>query len=253
MLDHSKTVVTQSTLASKFNDLLKGAITPFLALKLIFNHSRLLSLSLAPIISAVIVFSLMIYALLAGLWTFAHSTFIAFINSYSGIFFVLAAILTLSALSFFAVSFLTFFVSLLASPFNDILAEKTELALGESDVPHWSVGRLFRIFWIDLRKSILTLFTALIFSLGLLIPVANVLFFIGLALLNTFTFITYPQSRREHGLAKSLLWIGDHLFLSLGFGITTLLLFSIPVIDIFALPISVVGGTILFCDSNKKS
>ena len=87
----------------------------------------------------------------------------------------------------------------------------------------------------------------------MLLPVANIVFFIGLVLLHTFTFITYPQSRREQGLLQSLLWIKDHFYLSLGFGVMSFILFSIPVIDFFALPISVVGGTLLFCDTNKKS
>jgi len=96
------------------------------------------------------------------------------------------------------------------------------------------------------------MFTGIIFSLGMLLPVANVIFFLGLALLNTFTFITYPQSRREHGLSESLQWIRNHFWLSLGFGITTLLLFSIPLVDFFALPVSVVGGTILFFEASHS-
>ena len=240
-----------STLDSKFNQFVKGAITPFRALQLIFDQPKLLGLSLAPIVSAVVVFSLMIYGLLAGAWAFAHAAFLSAVASYSGIVFIMVSILVLIAFSFFAINILMFLMSLLASPFNDVLAENTERKLGLKDVPHWSAGRFIRVFWIDFRKSVITLFTAIIFSLGMLIPVANILFFIGMALLNTFTFITYPQSRREQGLLQSLLWIRNHFFLSLGFGITTFLLFSIPVIDIFALPISVVAGTLLFCESKS--
>lgn len=194
----------------------------------------------------------MIYALMAGLWGFVHSAVLAAVGAYSGLIFSLAAILILGAISIFAVTFLTFLMTLLSSPFNDVLAEQTERSLGVSNVPHWSVGRAFRVFWIDLRKTTVTLFTGLIFSLGLLIPVAHIISFLGLALLNTFTFITYPQSRREHGLCESIQWIRNNIYISLGFGITTLILFSIPVVDFFALPISVVGGTLLFIESTKK-
>lgn len=239
----------QSTLAFKFKQFIKGATTPYFSLKLIFDRPALLTLSLAPILSAVIIFSVSIYLLLAGLWTFVHSALLSAVSSYSGIIFVLAAILALSAVAFFSVSMLTFLMSLLASPFNDILAEKTEHVIGIKEVPHWSVGRFVRVFWMDLRKSVLTLFTSVVFSIGMLLPVANVLFFIGLSLLHTFTFITYPQSRRELGLLQSLRWIRANFFLSLGFGITTLILFSIPVVNFFALPISVVGGTLLFCQN----
>ena len=241
-----------STLVSTFKLFVHGLMIPFRALGFIFDKPDLLTLSLAPILSAIILFSLMIYALMAGLWGFVHSSVLAAVSAYSGIIFFLALILILGALSFFVVSLLTFLMTLLSSPFNDVLAEKTELALAVTDVPHWSIGRFIRVFWIDFRKTIVTLFTGLVFSLGMLVPVANIFFFLGLALLNTFTFITYPQSRREQGLLASAAWIRDHFFLSLGFGITTVVLFSIPVIDIFALPLSVVGGTLLFIETKKS-
>lgn len=231
------------------NKFIQGICTPYHALKLIADRPRLLTLSLGPILSAILIFIISIYLLLSGLWTFVHSALLSAVSSYSGLIFILSAILALSAVAFFSVSLLTFLMSLLSSPFNDILAEQTEKTLGVPDVPHWSAGRFFRVFWMDLRKSILTLFTSIVFSLGMLIPVANVVFFLGMALLHTFTFITYPQSRREHGLLQSLRWIRGNFFLSLGFGITTLLLFSVPIVNFFALPLSVVGGTLLFCQT----
>lgn len=231
------------------NNFIRGLSTPYQALKLIAERPRLLTLSLAPILSAILIFIISIYLLLTGLWSFVHSALLSAVSSYSGLIFILSAILALSAVAFFSVSLLTFLMSLLSSPFNDILAEQTEKTLGIEEVAHWSAGRFFRVFWMDLRKSILTLFSSIVFSLGMLIPVANVIFFLGMALLHTFTFITYPQSRREQGLLQSLRWIRRNFFLSLGFGITTLILFSIPIVNFFALPLSVVGGTILFCQS----
>lgn len=233
----------------QLDQFIRGALTPLHSLKLISNRPGLLTLSLAPVISAILIFATSIYLLLSGLWSFVHSALLSAVSSYSGVIFILTAILVLSAVAFFSVNLLTFLMSLLASPFNDMLAEKAENVLGVKDVPHWSVGRFLRVFWVDLRKSVVTLFSSVVFSLGMLVPVANVLFFIGLALLHTFTFITYPQSRREHGLLQSLRWIRGNIFLSLGFGVTTLILFSIPVVNFFALPVSVVGGTLLFCQN----
>ena len=241
-----------STLDSKFNLFKEGLCTPFHALKLILAHQKLLGLCLAPVFATVIFLTLVIYALLSGAWVFVHSAFLAGVAAYSGVLFFIVSALLLSAFSFFAVSILTFLNTLFASPLNDILAEKTETILGIKDVPHWSIGRFFRVFWLDFRKTLITLFVGVIFGLGMLVPVANTLFFFGLALLNCFTFITYPQSRREHGILESLQWIRNHFWLSLGFGITTLILFSIPLVDFFALPISVVGGTLLFYKVGKK-
>lgn len=240
-----------STLVSKFNEFFTGATIPLRALILILHHPKLLSLSLAPILITILVFALMIYLMLTGVWSLAHSSYLAFVGDYSGVAFAVLSLLVISALGFFSVSLLTFLMSLCASPFNDVLAEKTEIKIGLTDAPSWTAGRFIRTLWIDLRKSVVSIFSAVVFGLGMLVPVANILFFVGLALLNTFTFITYPQSRRQQGLIQSLVWIRSNFFLSLGFGIVTLLLFSIPVVDLLILPISVVGGTMLYAESLK--
>lgn len=253
MPDHSKTVATRSTLDFKFSQLIRGFVTPFRALDFIFKHPKLLRLSIAPFLVAVILFILIVAGLLAGVWAFVHSALLAVVSDYSGLLFILAAVLVLFSLGMFASTFMAMIMSLASSPFNDVLAEKTEEASGMKDIPSWSAGRFIRVFWIDLRKTIITLFSAIVFSLGMLIPVANIVFYVGLALLNTFTFITYPQSRREKGLMESLQWIRENFFLSLGFGITITLLFTIPIVDFFALPIAVVGGTLLYCDSVKDT
>lgn len=242
-----------SPLASRFKAFARGFFTPLRSLKMILDHPKLLSLSLGPVIATIVVFSFLIYGALAGAWSFVHSTFLAAVSDYSGILFIVAALLVLSAVFFFASSLLTFLMGLISSPLNDFLAEHTERALGFPNVPGFSVGRVLRVFWIDFRKTIVSVFAGLVFGLGMLLPVANFVFITGLALLNTFTFITYPQSRREQGLRKSFQWIRQNLFASLGFGFATVILFSIPLVGFFALPLSVVGGTLLYADSVQNT
>ncbi len=243
-----------STSASRFDLLIAGALTPLRAFRLILNHPGLWRLSIAPILLAIFLFAGLIGLAMALLWNFAHAAFLSALADYSGIVFGILAILAVVGFTLIAGSFLTFFISLLASPLNDLLAEKTEVTLEVKGVPGWNTGRFIRIFWIDFRKTVITFIAWITFSLGLMIPVANILFFAGMALLNTFTYITYPQSRREQGLTRSFQWIIEHPWNSLGFGLTTSLLFSIPVINLIALPVSVVGGTMLFIEAeNKKS
>jgi CysZ protein len=239
-------------LDSKFKQFWTGATTPYRALQLILNEPKLMGLSLAPILATLISFSILIYALLAGAWSFAHASFLGVVSSYSGIVFILVSILLLGAITFFSLSLLTLMMNLLSSPFNDLLAENTERCLKLNDVPQWSAGRLIRVFLMDMKKSILTLLASIIFSLGLLIPIANLVFLIGISLLCTFIYVTYPLSRREKGIVDTLNWMRHHFFLSLGFGFSTTILLSIPVIDLFILPISVIGGTMLFVETLEK-
>jgi uncharacterized protein involved in cysteine biosynthesis len=72
---------------------------------------------------------------------------------------------------------------------------------------------------------------------------------LGFSLITTLTFISYPQSRRQLGLIQCLAWMRKNLFASLGFGLATMILFGIPVVNAFALPLSVVGGTLLYLES----
>ena len=240
-----------STLASRFDSLIAGAITPFRAMRLIAKNPALWRLSIAPIILSAFLFASLLGLALFLLRIFAHSSIFAVLSDYSGIVFAILATLAVIGFTLIAGGFITFFISLISSPLNDLLAEKTEVTLEVKQVARWNVGRFLRTLWIDLRKTVIAFLAWAVFSLGLFIPVANAIFFCGLALLNTFTYITYPQSRREQGLSESLQWIIHHPWKSLGFGLTTSLLFSIPLVNLIALPVSVVGGTLLFLDAEK--
>jgi len=237
--------VSKSELQSErrfFSDFTYGLTTPVRAVTVIFAHPKLIALSGLPILTTVVLLSFAIYAILAGFGSWAHTTFLNHSASLS----LIASIVFGLALVFFAINSLTFLSSLVASPFNDWLAESTEHSVQVPNVPTQNLARFIRVFFVDLRKTVLSLALSVLFTLGGLIPVVGIAFLLGLSLLNTFTFVTYPQSRRMHGIRASWKWISQHLAMSLGFGIVTTLMFSIPVANLFALPISVVGGTLLY-------
>jgi len=220
-------------------------------MRLILKHPALWRLSIAPIILTAFLFASLLGFALFLLRIFAHSSIFAVLSDYSGIVFGVLSVLAIIGFALIAGSFMTFFISLISSPLNDLLAEKTEVTLEVRNVAPWNAGRFLRTLWIDLRKTLIAFLAWAVFSLGMFIPVANAIFFCGLALLNTFTYITYPQSRREQGLRQSLEWIREHPWKSLGFGLTTSLLLSIPLVNLIALPVSVVGGTLLYLEAEK--
>ena len=222
-----------------------GSLIPFRALDLIFSHRKLLLLSIAPILLAFLFLTggAVAFIYLAQSWV--EATFHTWVEGASGVLLKLAVLLVSFVSIYFILQWVSFIISLVASPFNELLAERTEFILGVR-IEKASLGKLTRVFFLDLRKTLISLILLSIFSIGLLIPAFNVAFFLALALLTTFTYITYPQNRRENGIRESVKWISQNLAASLGFGIVTSFLFVSPIINIFILPVAVVGGTMLY-------
>ena len=234
-----------STLASRSREFLQGFTSPLRVLGLLLENPKLLGLFILPMAITLVVVSSVIYGVLIGLWSTFQSLFQGILGAYSNFGSGLLSVLAGALLLYFSALGLGLLIQLFASPFNDILAEKTEIACGESPPPT-TLGRLIHVFLIDLRKTGFTLFLTLTLFVVGLIPVIGLLSIPGLALVQAFTFLSYPLSRRTVGLWGSISWIRSNFFRSLGFGLITLLLFSIPVINLFALPISVIAGTLVF-------
>jgi CysZ protein len=234
-----------STLASKSKEFVSGFTSPLRVLGLLLEHPGLLGLFILPMVITLIVVSTVIYGVLIGLWNALQGLFQSLLGTTSAFGSGILSALAGALLIYFSALSLGILIQLMSSPFNDILAEKTEVACGESP-PKTTLKRLVFVFLIDLRKTGFTLsFTLILFLIGL-IPGIGLISIPGLAMIQAFTFLSYPLSRREIGLGGSLHWIRKNFFRSLGFGLITLALFSIPVINLFALPISVIAGTLTY-------
>lgn len=149
----------------------------------------------------------------------------------------------------FVIGGLTFSVvaSIIASPFNDLLAEATE---------PWCVPRLppvsetswqdkLRLIGIDVTKSLAATVALILAVVTSWIPIVNAVSFAAAMLLMTFQFISYPQTRRGVRLRQGVAFLWRHLFACVGFGASLTFLFALPVISSVALPLAVVGGTLL--------
>ena len=137
--------------------------------------------------------------------------------------------------------------SIVASPFNDMLAEKTERYIEPPlpEVTEKGFHAQIKLIGIDLVKTVATGLASIIAILFSLIPIVNIFTFSIAFLLITFQFISYPQTRRGIGLKQGLGFLWTHLFASLGFGLALSFLFAVPFFSSFILPIAVVGGTLL--------
>ena len=234
-----------SNLDSRFKQFAYGFSTPARVLALSIEHPKLILLSLLPVIMTLIVISISIYSLLAGVWHYSSEYFMNGLSAYASGLSHLLVLIVGAILLYFIFHTLNLFTSLIASPFNDIWAEATEEATGAVRIK-LGFFNLLRVFALDLRKTVLSVFALLGFALLSFVPLLGLFSLLGFSLIQTFTFVTYPQSRRQHGIRESISWISKNWAVSLGFGIVTLLLFGVPVINLFALPLSVIGGTLIF-------
>ncbi len=165
-------------------------------------------------------------------------------DSWIGWFFVLSGKIILwmvAALTFIFTS------SIVASPFNDILAKRSE-EFTETPLPpvtNKSLKQNVQLIGIDLFKTA-TAFIAAIFAIIFCwVPVVNVFAFILAFLLVTFQYISYPQTRRSIGLREGAKFLWHHIYTCTGYGAILSFLFAIPFLSSFVLPIAVVGGTLL--------
>ncbi len=150
-------------------------------------------------------------------------------------------ILIVSALTF------TFTSSIIASPFNDFLAERSEKFTPIALPPSHASGfkNQARLVIIDLFKTFASALAALVAILVSWVPVVNLITFLISFLLVCFQYTSYPQTRRGIGLLEGSRFLWRHLYACAGFGAAISFLFMLPLVSVLALPIAVVGGTLL--------
>lgn len=244
---------TRIILISRLKSFIFGLQLPWQSFKLIVKKPKLLIWSIIPILITFSLYTFLIIKIQGFLsswltahllgWGFQTSTWI----SYTLSFVAQIALILLSGMSF------TFVAALIACPFNDFLAEETENFTLPPISQQISVSLRVRwgILFIDFLKSLFALGVSLIAVLISWIPGINFFsFFITLFLL-CFQFISYPQTRRKEGIRDGFQFIWNHIYSCMGFGIVTGFLLSIPIVSSFILPLSVVGGTILYARAKR--
>jgi len=165
-----------------------------------------------------------------------------------GVLFV--AISAISLLAAFLVA------NILASPFLDVLAHRVELIeTGRvvDDAPTGllgSVSDIARSLREELKKTLFFLAVVGILSLvGLLIPGAQLLtgpaiiafaiFFLPL------DYASYALDRRRLSFRDKQHWLGSNKPAMVGFGASAFVICTVPGVNMLALPLLVVGGTLL--------
>jgi CysZ protein len=235
----------------------RGFLCPFRAGKFIKNHPRLLKYIIVPFFINVVVLSAAVY------WGFSffNTVVVHYIPQGEAWYWVIlsyflwtVAILVTMVLVFFG---FTVTGAIIASPFNDILSEKTEEML--TGIPN-DEPFVFKIFLKDATHTVMdeskkiiifVVLMALLLPLNLL-PGGSLPYSVLTVLLTVFFLVVeytgYVFYRKHLTFRDQKRFIFSQKFLMLGFGTGVMGVLAVPFLQFFCIPLGVVGATQLWHD-----
>ena len=233
-----------------------GFFYPFKALRFINNHPRLYLYILLPLIITLAIFTLFTSW---GIHLF-QQTIVHYIprgdawywQILSALLWMVAILLT-TVLVFFA---FTAVGNLIASPFNDLLSEKTESILNNNQKDHtpfaWRTffAEAWQTMLVEMKKIAVFLLGMLFLLLLNFLPVVGSLLYAILSIFWTILFLAveysgYVFTRRQmtYGLQRHIIFANFSLFMGFGTGVFCIL--AIPFMQLLCIPLGVVGATCL--------
>jgi CysZ protein len=172
------------------------------------------------------------------------------------LYYILISILTIVV--FFLISWtFVLVVSILASPFNDLISARVERAeLGQkqlsfSDASSNMFSKFFKTILNESKKILVIAILAIISMLFNFIPVLVPISIVLSALLLAIQFVDYSWSRHNLRFASCLQDLRSNWLRYIASGLVVLVFVSIPVINIFVTPIASAFYTILWVKNHK--
>jgi CysZ protein len=155
----------------------------------------------------------------------------------------------------------TLIANLIAAPFNALLAERVETHLNGLPMPEF---KGYKAMMKTVGKTVLSEWRKILYMLKWL-PVLIIISLIpGLNIIAPFTwalygawmlalqYTDYPMGNHELFVKEELTLLRKHRGRSLGFGGAVMLMTTIPVLNFFAMPAAVAGGTAFWVDRLSK-
>ena len=241
---------------------LRGFSYPLRAAKFLAKKPGLVKYMAIPFAINVLVFSLSVYfglGMFEGLLeTYAPSTEVW----YGVILYYLAwtvALLLTTVVVFFS---FTVFGNLIASPFNELLSERTEaLKVGSAPDEKFSAGRFWKeaknALFVEVKKMAVFISGMLLLLAINLLPGIGSLIYAVLAPLFTLFFLVveylaFVLMRKQLSFAEQRRYVTQRPLMMLGFGCGVFCLLAIPFLQFFCIPLAVVGATLLWCDFPRE-
>jgi CysZ protein len=232
----------------------QGATVPARALGLLFRHPALLLFCLIPIGIALVLQIWLFGTLSSALGAWASAALLARGLAAGSWILTLAQGLTSVVSLFLGALSLGLTSALVALPFNDLLAEQTEARVAPplTPTPFPGLRKWLANCGRDLFKTVFALVgSVFLLVVGFLLswlPLLPLLFLWLNSLLLTLQFLSFPRTRRGFSLFADLRYLRANLAVLSGFGGISLILLSIPLLSILALPLLIVSGTLLFAE-----
>ena len=232
---------------ARFASLRFGLALPWQAARLIGRTPPLLFWSAIPMGLTLVLYYYVIGSLIALAQGVLAASFVFLGAAPGGLVLWLLQALSNGVLLLVAALTFAFTSSVLASPFNDQLAAQAEkyAAPALPPVAPATRGRQVDLLLVDLAKAVATGTASVVALLVAWIPIVNLFSFAAAFQLVAFQYLSYPQTRRDIGLAPGALFLWRHAWACAGFGLTITVLFALPVVSSVALPVAVVAGTLL--------
>ncbi len=250
--------MTQSLHPNPLRSFSRGFFSPFRAARFLTRHPGLLRFILIPFLINVVVFSTAIYL---GLDLF-HDVVVTLIPAgeawYWSLLTPLAWLVGAAATLLLVFFGFTVVGNLLAAPFNDLLSERVEeLVTGRREASPFSLRRFFPEALTALREEVkkLSLFLlgmALLLLLNLLPGLGQLLYGVAAGAFTIFflsaEYLGFVFSRKKVPFSAQRRYIFGRAPLMTGFGGGVLCLLAIPFLQMFCIPLAVVGATLLWCE-----
>ncbi len=231
----------------RIRSFLYGAGLPLDALKLILRTPKLIALSALPVAISLALYVYVILQLQTAGKAWATDYFLS--QGWNSSQWMTVVVQVGLSILLFLVGAFTFSIvtSVVASPFNDWLAEKTESYTTPvlPPAPALRLAGRARIILIDVLKTLAATAATIVAILLSWVPILNVLSMALAFLLVTFQYVSYPQTRRAQGILYGARFLFRYFYCCLGFGAVISILFTLPLLSVFAVPVAVVGGTLL--------
>jgi CysZ protein len=166
----------------------------------------------------------------------------------------------LSVFLFFVMNFtFVLLVSIIASPFNDLISSRTEKVLiGKvEDIPSQSdlklkLKRFFWVVWNEIKKILFILgLTVLAVIMGF-VPGGQIVTLLLSIVLMVIQFVDYCWARKELSLRGCIKDFSKNFFVYGLAGLLMLFLIGLPIINLLALPFGVVFFTVIFTERRKQ-
>jgi CysZ protein len=228
--------------------------------RFLLSHRVLWKFAIAPSVIGTVLFAGAYAALyhFGGSFAGAHQDGPWYIRTLVGALFVLAAVGAAVVLLFLFAKI----ASAIASPFNDLISDKTEQLVSDRyvETPFSSIA-LMKNSARAIRHSfkLLAIQAAVLACsfLLLLVPLAGAFLFpVAGALLSSFLmafeYLGYSMDRRGYTWNEKKAFLRAHRSPALGFGLGCVATTTIPFVNLLFIPIAAVGGTLLFLELEKS-